>query len=146
MEKQVIVSNKYNVPTHLLWEVLTKKHHMKNWYFDFADDWKLNIGNQFEWLSADNECVKWLHLGVIMEVIDNKKLVHSWEYPGFQGSSIVTWELLSVDDNSTQLELTHHFKVPFDPNVEALRIENFEKGWAHILRNSLMEYIEKIIH
>lgn len=134
----------FNVSSALLWEVLTNKEHLKQWYFDFADDWKLEIGNQFDWKATSPDCVEWLHRGKMLEIITGKKISHTWEYPGYKGSSVVTWELDAINSDTTRLILTHEFIIPFDTAVEALRRENFVEGWTAIIHTSLKEYLEKL--
>lgn len=134
----------YKAPVHLVWQVITQKEHLKQWYFDFAENWNLKIGSEFEWLAGPPDGKQWLHKGKMLEVVENKKLSHSWEYPGYSGTSIVTWELHRIDDHSTELTFTHYFKVPFDAQEEALRRENFVEGWNHILNIGLVEYLDKI--
>lgn len=135
---------KYNTSIEILWQVITEREHLKQWYFDFAEDWQLNVGQIFEWSAGDTESKQWLHRGVMLEIIPNQKLVHSWEYPGYSGTSVVTWELHPVDENTTELHFSHVFTIPFDVNEPAFKRENFEMGWNHILNISLVEYVEKM--
>lgn len=134
----------YKAPVETLWKVITEREHLKQWYFDFAEDWQLKIGQQFDWTAEDNECHQWVHRGIMLEIIPNKKLSHSWEYVGFSGTSVVTWELHPIDENNTELRFSHVFTVPFDETVAALKRENFEIGWNHILNISLVEYVDKL--
>ncbi len=134
----------YNAPIHLLWQVITEKEHLKQWYFDFPEDWQLKIGAEFEWYAGPPDGKQWLHKGEMLEIIENKKLSHTWEYPGFKGSSIVTWQLNKINENSTELILTHLFKIPFDSTEKALEYKNFVEGWTHIINISLLEYLTKI--
>ncbi len=134
----------YNASAATLWKVITEREHLKQWYFDFAEDWQLKVGQQFDWYATDNDCKEWQHRGVMLEIIPNQKLVHSWEYVGSSGTSVVTWELHPIDDNTTELHFSHVFTVPFDVNEPAFKRENFEMGWTHILTISLVEYIGKL--
>lgn len=134
----------YKAPIETLWKVITERKHLKQWYFDFAEDWKLQLGQQFDWYAGDTNCKEWQHRGVMLEIIPNKKLVHSWEYVGFTGTSVVTWELHAVDDNTTELHFSHVFTIPFDSTKPALARENFEMGWNEILNNSLVTYLNTI--
>lgn len=134
----------YGVSVSLLWEAITQREHLKHWYFDFANDWKLHVGASFEWLAGPPDGELWKHRGEMLEIVENKRLSHSWEYPGYEGTSVVTWELTAVDANHTRLDFTHHFKVPFDPTVPELGKENFVAGWNEILNIGLVEYVEKL--
>ncbi|WP_284653124.1 SRPBCC family protein [Flavobacterium terrisoli] len=134
----------YKAPVETLWKVITEREHLKQWYFDFAEDWELKVGQQFDWSAGDNECNQWLHRGVMLEIIPNKKLSHSWEYPGHSGTSVVTWELHPIDKNNTELHFSHVFTVPFDVTEPAFKRENFEMGWNEILNNLLVNYLGKL--
>ncbi|TBX70156.1 SRPBCC domain-containing protein [Flavobacterium silvisoli] len=134
----------YKAPVALLWKVITERKHLQQWYFDFDEDWKMEIGSTFEWSAGDNKGKQWLHRGKMLEIIENQKLVHSWEYVGYTGTSVVTWELHSIDEHTTELLFSHVFTVPFDVTQPELATENFEKGWNHILNISLVEYLEKM--
>ncbi len=133
----------YKASAATLWKVITEREHLKQWYFDFAEDWQLKVGRKFEWTAGD-ESKQWLHRGIMLEIIPNQKLVHSWEYPGYSGTSVVTWELHPIDENTTELRFSHVFTVPFDVTEPGLARENFEKGWNEILNISLVEYVEKL--
>jgi uncharacterized protein YndB with AHSA1/START domain len=137
----ITLSRVYQAPIELIWKAITDMEEMKKWYFDFAGAFRLELGHEFEWYAGPAEGKQWLHRGKITEIIDGRKLAHTWEYPGYSGSSAVTWELTPVDDNSTRLVLTHEFTIPFDSAEEALRRENFDKGWTHILDIGLTEYV-----
>ncbi|MGL2965944.1 SRPBCC family protein [Flavobacterium sp. XGLA_31] len=133
----------YKVSAEKLWEVLTDRKHLKQWYFDFTADWKTEVGSQFDWHAGDNDGKLWHHRGVMLEVIPNRKLVHSWEYVGYSGTSVVMWELHPIDEQHTELHFSHVFTVPFDVNEPALARTNFEMGWTHILTISLPDYINQ---
>jgi uncharacterized protein YndB with AHSA1/START domain len=80
----------------------------------------------------------------MLEIIPNEKLVHTWEYPGYSGSSTLSWNLSKINDGTTKVTIIHEFTVPFDVTVAELKKENFEVGWNHIINISLQEYLEKI--
>ncbi len=141
MEK-IIVQKTYNAPISLVWNAITNKDAMRKWYFDFAEDWKLEVGQVFEWSAGDLDDKQWLHRGKMLEIIDGQKLVYSWEYPGYVGYSIVSWELEALEEDRTKLTLTHVFTIPFDHNQPALKRENFVGGWDHIVNISLAEFLE----
>jgi uncharacterized protein YndB with AHSA1/START domain len=138
------IERTYNAPINLVWQAITDREMMKEWYFDFAEDFQLQPGAVFEWTAGDNESKQWLHRGKMLEIIPEKKLAHSWEYPGYSGTSTVSWNLTKVDDATTKVTLIHEFNTPFDVTVDALKTENFEAGWTHILTISLKEYLEKL--
>ena len=133
-----------NAPIALIWQAITNRAMMKEWYFNFDEAFKLEPDAVFEWTAGDTEDNQWLHRGKMLEIIPIEKLVYSWEYPGYSGTSTLSWNLLKVDDTTTKITLIHEFTIPFDSTVAALKQENFEMGWAHIINISLLDYLNKI--
>ncbi|MDH3277514.1 MAG: SRPBCC domain-containing protein [Nitrosopumilus sp.] len=77
--------------------------------------------------------------GKILEIIPNKKLVHTWKWNQFSDfpETIVTWELESVFDGKTRLTLTH---TGFTGKEEGpASLEEHTKGWTFFL-NELISY------
>ncbi|MEB2776549.1 SRPBCC domain-containing protein [Algoriphagus sp. D3-2-R+10] len=142
-EEKIELTRIFEAPIGRVWEALVNPAEQKKWYFDFGPKWKLEVGQVFEWEAGDPAAKIWLHRGKINDVVNGRKLVHSWEYPGYIGYSILTWLLISQAPNRTELKLCHFFEVPFDPAIPALQKEQFEKGWNYIVNTSLMEYLEK---
>jgi uncharacterized protein YndB with AHSA1/START domain len=140
--ESVKVERVYNAPVEAVWKAITDKAEMRNWYFDFSEDWKLEVGHEWDWWAGPPDGEKWHHRGKMLEIIPNKKLSHTWEYPGYSGTSIVTWELFA-EGEKTKLVLTHVFNVPFDKNVDALKRENFAEGWNQLVNIALADHLEK---
>ena len=142
--KSFEIEKTYNAPINLVWQAITDRAMMKAWYFNFAEDFKLEPGAVFEWTAGDNEDNQWLHRGKMLEIVPDETLVHTWEYPGYSGTSTVSWSLLNLDDATTKVTLVHEFTIPFDSSVAALNTKKFEAGWIHIINISLAEYLIKI--
>lgn len=138
------IEKNYTAPIDLVWQAITDRAMMKEWYFDFAEDFKLEPGAVFEWKAGDTENNQWQHRGKMLEIITNQKLVHTWEYPGYSGTSTLSWNLLKIDDSTTNVTLIHEFSIPFDSTVAALKKENFEMGWKHIINISLQDYLNQL--
>ena len=138
------IEKTYTAPIDLVWHAITDRGMMKEWYFDFADDFKLETGTVFEWKAGDTESKQWLHRGKMLEIIPDEKLVHTWEYPGYSGTSTLSWNLLKIDDSTTKVTLIHEFTIPFDSDAAELKKENFEMGWNHIINISLPEYLNNV--
>jgi uncharacterized protein YndB with AHSA1/START domain len=131
-----------NAPVEKVWSALTERDQLKKWYFDFPETFVLNPGQQFDWWAGPPDGKQWLHRGKIVEVIKNKKLVHTWEFPGYTGHSELSWELNEFEKNKTRLLLIHKFIIPFDLKEDALRRRNFVTGWKQIME-SLADFIQR---
>lgn len=136
----IIIERVYDAPAEKVWQAITDKNQMKEWYFDF-EEFKPEVGFEFTWTAGDNE-KKWLHAGKITEVEKGKKITYSWKYPGFAGESFVTWELFA-EGSKTRLKLTHAGLETFPGDEPGLKKENFVKGWTSFVGTKLKNFVEK---
>jgi uncharacterized protein YndB with AHSA1/START domain len=67
------------------------------------------------------------HTGKYIEIDRPKKLVFTWESPESVDDSIVTLDFTELNDNQTNIELSH---VKF---IDEQRRSNHEGGWGNIL-------------
>jgi uncharacterized protein YndB with AHSA1/START domain len=136
----IIVERVYNAPQEKVWQAITDKKQMKEWYFDFSD-FKPEVGFEFTWHGGD-EKQQWLHAGKITEVVPGKKISYTWKYPGYAGESHVTFELFPEGDK-TRLKLTHAGLETFPADMDAFKKENFVAGWNEIIGNLLTGFLQK---
>jgi len=130
-----------NAPASKVWQAITDKSDMKQWYFDLKD-FKAEVGFEFQFWGGDEE-KQWLHLCKVTEVVKLKKLTYSWKYDGYEGISFVTFELFS-EGNKTRLKLTHSGLESFPVDeVPEFRRENFDAGWTSIIGTSIKEFVDK---
>lgn len=76
----------------------------------------------------------------VTQLVDGKKLAHSWIYKGYAGSSEVIFEFFD-EGACTRLKLTHSgvASFPDDPHFARAR---FEAGWQNIIGGNLKNYLE----
>lgn len=135
----IIVEKVVNAPVSRVWKAITDKKQMKEWYFDIAAfEPKLGFEFQFE---GGNEGRVYVHLCKITEVVENKKLQHTWSYKGYEGISVVTWELTDMG-GKTKVKLTHTGLETF-PKLADFDRKNFEGGWNEIIGSLLPNFVEK---
>lgn len=135
----LVIERTYNAPAGEVWQALTDKDQMKQWYFDVAE-FKAEVGFEFSFYGGD-ENKQYLHICRVTEVIPGKKLTYSWQYEGDPGVSYVTWELMD-EGEKTRLKLTHQGIENFSQDDPALAKENFVEGWNHILGTGLKDFVE----
>lgn len=135
----VVVERTFDAPIQKVWQALTDKDQMKQWYFDLAE-FKPQAGFEFQFYGGTEE-KQYLHLCKITEVIPGKKLAYSWRYDGYEGNSLVSFELFAEGDK-TRLKLTHEGLETFPKSNPDLAKENFIEGWTSILDTSLKKFIE----
>jgi uncharacterized protein YndB with AHSA1/START domain len=138
--KAFVIERVYNAPVEKVWKALTDKNYMKQWHFDIAE-FEPVVGFEFQF-EGSNEGRTFLHLCKITEVVENKKLKHSWRYKDYPGNSFVSFELFD-EDGKTRLKLTHEGLETFPAENPDFKKQNFVEGWTYIIGKSLKEFIEE---
>jgi uncharacterized protein YndB with AHSA1/START domain len=121
-----------------IWNAITVKEQMKEWYFDLAE-FKPQPGFHFQF-EGGTEVNKYIHHCTIQEAIQNKRLSYTWSYEGYEGESLVIFDIFP-QGNNTLLRLSHEGLETFPSNNPDLARHNFEAGWKHIIGTSLTEYL-----
>lgn len=134
-----IIERVLQAPIQKVWKAITDKEQMKEWYFDIAE-FKPEVGFEFSF-TAGREDKPYLHLCKVVEVVMGKKLSYTWRYDGYEGNSVVTFELFPEGTN-TRLKLTHEGLETFPASNPDLAKENFAEGWNAIIGKSIKEFVE----
>lgn len=134
-----IIEKTYNAPVKTVWEALTDKSKMKQWYFDL-NEFKPEVGFEFTFEGKGSQCEKYIHLCKVIDVIENKKLAYSWKYEGYPGYSVVTFELFEEGKDKTRLKLTHDGLETF-PAFKDFGRESFASGWTELIGKSLANFV-----
>lgn len=121
-----------------VWQALTDKNQMKEWYFEIPD-FELRVGATFNFFEPGGE-KRFHHRCQIKEIVPNKKLSYSWTHPSHsKGESLVTWDLEEVD-GTTEVTLHHEGIENFADAGPEFAPENYQMGWDEIL-SILKNYI-----
>ena len=138
MQAPLIIEDLYNAPSDEVWQAISDRNDMKNWYFD-VPGFKPEVGIEFTF-KGENEGRVYIHHCTVLEVIPGRKLRHSWSYEGYEGMSNVTFELYPEGDQ-TKIRLTHEGLETF-PDIPDFKRENFQEGWTMIICTLLKNYVE----
>jgi uncharacterized protein YndB with AHSA1/START domain len=140
LNEAIVLERTYDAPANQVWDAITNKEKMKQWYFDIKE-FRPEVGFNFQFVASDGKR-DYLHLCVVKEVIPQKKLSYSWKYDYDPGISVVTFELFP-EGNKTKLRLTHEGIDNFSKDHPELEKKNFENGWNDIINKNLKEFLEK---
>ena len=138
--KPLVIERTYNVSPERIWQALTDRTKMKQWYFDIAE-FKPEVGFEFEFLAGSDE-KKYLHQCKITEVIVGKKIAYTWRYADYPGNSELSFELFE-EGNKTRLVLTHTGLESFPKNNPDFAKESFAEGWDYFVNTGLPKYLEE---
>lgn len=133
MNNQPIVKEiSVDAPVSRVWKAITTKEEIKHWSFDIAA-FEPIPGYEFRF-NGGNEERQFLHICVVKEVIENKKLSYSWSYEDLPGiETLVTIELFEQGPGKTLVRLTHEGVDQFPQDKNFAR-GNFEMGWTEITK------------
>jgi uncharacterized protein YndB with AHSA1/START domain len=135
------IEKTYHAPIAKVWKAITDKDAMKKWYFNLAE-FKPEVGFEFQFYGEGHKGEQYLHLCKIIEVAVEKKLCYSWQYDGYQGYSVVSFELFAEGD-TTRLKLTHEGLETFPGNNPDFAKESFAEGWAWLIGTELRQFVEE---
>ncbi len=133
------IERTYNAPIQKVWSAISDNNEMQKWYFKL-ENFKPIVGFEFRFTGGPTEDRQYLHICMVTEVIEGKKLTYSWRYDGYEGISYVTFELFAKG-NQTHLKLTHAGLETFPINNKDFAPENFSAGWTHIIGTGLLEFL-----
>lgn len=138
MSNPIRVEQFIQAPPEKVWQALTDKNQMKEWYFDIAD-FELKEGAVFNFYEGEKK--EYHHRGTVLEVVPNRKFKHTWTHPSHsKGSSDLTWELIP-EGEGTRVKLTHEGLENFADAGPAFARENYAMGWDAIVHSNLKNYL-----
>jgi uncharacterized protein YndB with AHSA1/START domain len=137
----VLMERTLDAAIQKVWEALTDPHKMKLWYFDTVN-FSLTIGTEFYFDAGEEGKKPFRHLCKILEVKPPHKLVYSWRYEGYEGDSVLSFELLEMG-TQTKLRLTHTGLDSFPKANGEFAVDNFVGGWTHFTETGLPDYLSK---
>lgn len=138
----VVVEKILNHSLSRVWKAITDKEQLEKWYF-LLDDFRLTKDFEFRFAGRGHKGEHYIHVCRITDVIPEKRLQYSWQYEGIEGYSVVTFELLALEENKTRLVLTHEGLNSFPQDNADFSGESFRGGWQHLLGTNLPEYLQK---
>ena len=133
----LVVERAFDAPVEQVWLAITTPAAMQEWYFEIPE-FQPTPGREFQFM-VEHEGFKYFHQCRVEEVIPAQKLAYTWRYEGYEGDSLVTFEL-SAEGTKTRLKLTHTGLETF-PQLPPFARKNFGRGWGMLIGISLPEFL-----
>jgi len=137
----VVIEETFNAQISKVWNALTDKEEIKQWYFDLKE-FKPEVGFKFDFIGGAEDGEQYVHLCEVTSAKPNEKLSYTWKYKGYSGNSEVIFELTDKVDQTT-VKLTHKGLDTFPKDNPDLVIHNFVEGWNHLIHKSLKNHLVK---
>lgn len=141
MDKPYSIEKLLNAQPGRVWQALTDKDQMKQWYFDLAE-FRPEVGFEFGFTGKGRKGEEYHHICRVTAVEPERKLSYTWSYKGFPGMSEVTFELFPEGDK-TRLVLIHSGIESFAANGPDFQKESFAQGWTQLVGTSLPDFLDK---
>jgi uncharacterized protein YndB with AHSA1/START domain len=138
-EPPVIVEQIFDTSITSVWNAITKRDEMIQWYFDNIPSFKPEVGfkTQFNVKAPSRD---FMHLWQITEVIPVKRLVYSWNFEGLDGKSFSIFDLEEIG-TQTKLTLTTKVEEDFDDAIPEFTRESCVGGWNYFIKERLKDYL-----
>ena len=140
MSEPIRVEQKFNVSATEIWNAITEKGQMIQWFFENIPNFKAEKGFKTQFL-VKNEGRKFTHLWEIVEVIPEKRIVYSWKYKEYSGEGIVSFDI-SKEGDGAKFRLTNLGLGTFPQNIPEFRKESCEGGWNYFIKQRLKTYLD----
>jgi uncharacterized protein YndB with AHSA1/START domain len=137
--QSIAVERTYDVPVEKVWNALVSPEAIKKWFFQF-DNFKPEPGCEFSFV-VEHEGFVYDHRCRVVEVSPPERFSFTWRYAGFEGDSLVTFELAPEGKARTRVKLIHSGVESF-PKLPAFAAKNFEAGWNDLVGRSLKDFTE----
>ncbi len=134
----VTVSRTFAAPVERVWHALTSLDALRFWLFPMSG-FKPEVGFEFEFTCPDGKGNEFIHHCRVTQAVPNKLIAYTWRYAGYEGDSLVTFEL-QPEGQQTRVTVTHTGLDTF-PQIESFARSNFEAGWTDIIGPMLEKYL-----
>ena len=146
-EKEIKIIVEIDASPEVVFKAISNQTELTNWFPDDAILEPRAGGKYMVVFLKDSKKPRmkmdrdFINEGKILEIIKNKKLVHTWQWKTFSGfpETVVIWELEQVN-NKTRLTLTHSGFTGKEEGPASVQEHN--KGWTFFL-NELVSYCKK---
>lgn len=135
----IVVTAIYQTTIEKVWSAITEPAEMRQWFFEQIESFKAEVGFETQFL-IENEGKKFTHSWKIVEVVPNKKLKYSWNYPEYSGDSFVIFELSEIAEG-VELTLITEVLENFPQDMLEFKRESCIGGWEYFLNDRLKNYL-----
>ncbi len=137
----IVVKQHLAASPAVVWQAITDKHQMQQWFFETIEDFQPEVGFETEFI-VHCEGTDYPHQWKVTDVNPQKRIAYRWRYGGLPGDSMVIWELTETPEG-TSLLFTHEVHESFPEDNPLFSRESGEAGWNYFIRERLPEYLKQ---
>ena len=136
----IVVEQTFDVERLKVWEALTDRDQMVQWFFNNIPEFKPEVGFETEFV-VESEGRKFPHKWTVLKVNRGYYLSYRWRYENYEGGSHVIFELTDREGGGTHLKLSAVVDENF-AEVPEFQRESCQGGWEYFLQQNLRAYLE----
>ena len=140
IEPPIEVIQYINAPRSEVWEALTNREKMVEWYFDNIPDFKAELDFYTEF-NVHNEGRDFLHQWTVREVVPEKLISYDWKFKEYEGLGLVRFELFD-ESAGTMLKLSNYGIETFPSEIPEFTRESCQGGWEYFINGRLKAYFD----
>lgn len=141
MGNPVIVEQDFDAPVDALWDAISRRDQMVQWYFEQIEAFKPEVGFETSF-SVPVDGREFAHQWRVTEAVPKRRLAYTWQYEGIDGDGRVLWELESRGSGSF-LRLTNEGLETFPRDDPLFTREACEGGWNYFICDSLKSWLDR---
>ncbi len=137
-EPPVVVEQRIPGPPERVWDALTVRDIMIQWYFDNipAFDPVVGFETSFPVVSGDRT---FTHLWRVTDVVTGRQIAYNWKYAEYPGDSYVQFDV-EPGDNETIVRITVTVTQDFPDTIPEFKRESCIAGWEYFIGERLYQF------
>ena len=114
-ELEIVTTREFDAPLELVWDVLTKPEHVRNWFAPFTDrvtecSIDLRVGGNYHIVFVTEDGTECSFRGTYLEVEPPTRTVETWLFEGWPDAPAVETVVLHETDGVTTLTMRMVFE------------------------------------
>jgi uncharacterized protein YndB with AHSA1/START domain len=139
-DEPMVVGQTLDASCDAVWRAITEIDQMRQWYFDNIPTFEAKVGFRTQF---DVQCGgrTFPHIWTVTEVVPQERIVYRWQYGGYPGDSVVSFELFE-QDNGTRLRLTHQVQESSPDDIPEFTRASGLAGSTYFIQQRLPHYLQ----
>ncbi len=138
-DEAVIVTETFTLPIAKVWNAISELEEMKVWFFENIPTFEAKEGFETTFTVQVEDRI-YPHVWKLTKVIPLQNITYDWRYEGYNGVSIVTFDLIEIEHQTT-LTVTSTVIEDFADDIPEFKRESCLAGWNYFIKNRLKEYL-----
>lgn len=137
-DSPITVKQQFQVSKDQLWKAITSQPELIQWFFEAIEEFEPIVGFSTKFI-VENEGRVFPHCWEIVEVIPAKRIDYTWNYEGYPGDSIVSFQINKFNER-VELVVTHKVTEDFPDDIPEFQRESCQGGWEYFIKDRLKTY------